>query len=345
MQDSDEGATYTILLHGIESVCFVYWNFEFIGLCKDSRLPSEFAIPQHHFVEGDASFVPAGGLDASLRSVGTGTENKPREHVLHLVIARWSDGSFVEDQDHWWMAGVHRSVELIRRPPKADILDFKVVQANHDGKLHVQVVTRGEQEQSTNLRRRKRHIKLSLFHDVQHVVATGVKARQEATSGGIYRTNDDIPYCWGPAETQIWSETQTILSKINPKEDMDNAEQYPLSPSIPTDDNDTLNFLTVVDNPHLWTAETPNLYTLIIEQLEEDAGGDGEESEQFRRTITTQVESCRIGFRSVEVTRSGILNVNGRPITICGINRHEHDPDHGKVVSLERMKQDIIVLK
>jgi beta-galactosidase len=79
-----------------------------------------------------------------------------------------------------------------------------------------------------------------------------------------------------------------------------------------------------------WTAETPNLYTLTVSLLV-----NGE---------IQQVESCRVGFRTVEI-KKGQVTVNGRPITVCGMNRHEHDPDHGKVVSLERMKQDICILK
>ena len=58
----------------------------------------------------------------------------------------------------------------------------------------------------------------------------------------------------------------------------------------------------------------------------------------------TQVESCRVGFRTVDI-HDGVVRVNGKRITICGLNRHEHDPDHGKVVCVDRMKQDIELMK
>jgi beta-galactosidase len=87
----------------------------------------------------------------------------------------------------------------------------------------------------------------------------------------------------------------------------------------------------------LWTAETPNLYTLTIslETKATEYGSDGKVS---------QAESCRVGFRTVDI-HDGAVHVNGRRIMVCGMNRHEHDPDHGKVVSLERMKQDICLFK
>jgi beta-galactosidase len=99
-----------------------------------------------------------------------------------------------------------------------------------------------------------------------------------------------------------------------------------------------LNFVDTIQDVHAWTAETPNLYTLTIEYLETSPEDEN---------ILVQCESCRIGFRTVTIDtdQGGILKVNGTAITVCGINRHEHDPDHGKVASLERMKQDIITLK
>jgi hypothetical protein len=89
-------------------------------------------------------------------------------------------------------------------------------------------------------------------------------------------------------------------------------------------------FLNDFEGIKLWTAETPDLYTLTL-SLTVD-----------QRVV--QAESCRVGFRSVTV-ESGQVRVNGRPITVCGMNRHEHDPDHGKTVSLQSMKKDICLLK
>ena len=78
--------------------------------------------------------------------------------------------------------------------------------------------------------------------------------------------------------------------------------------------------------PHLWSAETPNLYTLVAEL-----------SKSGRLIESVPV---RVGFRSVEIKNKQLL-VNGKPILVKGVNRHELDPDGGYVVSVDRMIQDI----
>jgi beta-galactosidase/beta-glucuronidase len=78
-----------------------------------------------------------------------------------------------------------------------------------------------------------------------------------------------------------------------------------------------------------WTAETPNLYMLLVELY--DAKGQ-----------IIQSTYSRIGFRTVEM-KNGLVTVNGKPITIRGVNRHEHDPETFHFVSLESM--DIQLMK
>lgn len=85
-----------------------------------------------------------------------------------------------------------------------------------------------------------------------------------------------------------------------------------------------------VENPHKWSAETPYLYTLIGEIKK---GGK-----------CSEVVAQQVGFRSVEIT-DGQLLVNGRPILIKGVNRHEIDPLKGFVMTRERMIEDIKLMK
>ena len=85
-----------------------------------------------------------------------------------------------------------------------------------------------------------------------------------------------------------------------------------------------------VDNVKGWTAETPNLYTLFIYIK--------------KGTDVVEVIPQRIGFRHVEI-KGGQLLLNGQPILIKGVDRHELDPDGGYIVSVERMKQDIQIMK
>ncbi len=80
-----------------------------------------------------------------------------------------------------------------------------------------------------------------------------------------------------------------------------------------------------------WSAETPNLYTLLVEVT--DAQG---------RLVSAT--SRRIGFRTVEVA-DGEVRVNGRRVMIKGVNRHEHDPYTWRVMSMETMRKDIELMK
>lgn len=82
-----------------------------------------------------------------------------------------------------------------------------------------------------------------------------------------------------------------------------------------------------VDSPNKWTAETPYLYTLY-------ALMDG----------SNEVLPIKVGFRKIESKGNQIL-VNGEPILIKGVNRHEIDPDYGYVISPERMIEDIKIMK
>jgi beta-galactosidase len=109
--------------------------------------------------------------------------------------------------------------------------------------------------------------------------------------------------------TTIKTETMTIKSGLNELK----------SPAVK------------VTRPALWSAEAPNLYTLVITLL--DAKGK-----------TIEHLSCKVGFRKVEI-KDGQLLVNGRAVYLKGVNRHEHDPDTGHYVSMESMIQDIKLMK
>jgi len=85
-----------------------------------------------------------------------------------------------------------------------------------------------------------------------------------------------------------------------------------------------------VTNPETWTAETPNLYGLTATVKKSGQ--------------VLEVVPLKVGFRKVEI-KNGQLCVNGQPILIKGVNRHEMDPDGGYVISPERMEEDIQLMK
>lgn len=110
------------------------------------------------------------------------------------------------------------------------------------------------------------------------------------------------------------------------------AETEALTPTeIATLSSHVLDTVIHVEHPRQWTAETPNLYRLIAAVT--DAQGN-----------VVEARSIPVGFRQVEVDGSRVL-INGRPIKIRGVNRHESDPVHGHAVTYASMVQDIRLMK
>lgn len=87
----------------------------------------------------------------------------------------------------------------------------------------------------------------------------------------------------------------------------------------------------IIKSPERWTAETPYLYKLHL-TLQNAEGKVIEQAEQS------------VGFRTVEINKGQLL-INGNPVRFRGVNRHEHDPRTARVMSEERMLQDILLMK
>ncbi|WP_211341581.1 glycoside hydrolase family 2 TIM barrel-domain containing protein [Myceligenerans xiligouense] len=86
-----------------------------------------------------------------------------------------------------------------------------------------------------------------------------------------------------------------------------------------------------VPNPELWSAEHPNLYTAVLRLL--DPSG-----------AVTQTVSARVGFREFAI-KDGLMRINGRPVSLRGVNRHEMDPVHGQALTRDDMIHDIRQMK
>jgi len=246
-----------VVLHvgGAESVLYVHVNGRPVGMSKDSRLPAEFDVTPF-LVEG--------------------------ENLLAAMVVRWSDGSFLEDQDHWWMAGIHRSVYLYATG-ETYIADVKVEAGLADdcatGHLSVAVEVGFSGERSEGWKASVR------LYD----------ARGRRVQTGSLR--DRVPAAGNPYLYQ--------------------GSRVELRAAIP--------------RVARWSAEDPQLYRLVV-SLEDPVG---------RRR---EAVGLRIGFRRVEVRRRELL-VNGRPVLIKGVNRHDHDDKRGKAVTRESMLADIRRMK
>ncbi len=86
-----------------------------------------------------------------------------------------------------------------------------------------------------------------------------------------------------------------------------------------------------VTGPHPWTAETPYLYRLVLTLMDPEAK-------------PVSWESCRVGFRQIEV-KDGVMLLNGRRLVLRGVDRHEHHPERGRALTEEYMRQEIILMK
>lgn len=249
------GRRVVIHFGGAESVLYVYVNGRAVGLGKDSRLPSEFDL---------TPFIEFG---------------KP--NLLTAIVVKWSDATFIEDQDQWWMAGLHREVYLYTTSPVhlADV--FAVGQLENDY--------------------RDGRLKLT--------VKAGFPGQPE----------------------EGWSVSVQLLDPRGKA-----VFKKPLGAAIPLGHTGSwprgeAEFNEPVPSPAKWSAEEPNLYTLVVTLI--NPAGQSIES-----------TATRVGFRSLEI-RDRQLLINGQCVLIKGVNRHDHDDTKGKALDRETMRLDAVTMK
>lgn len=248
IDEVSSGNRLILKFNGVDSAFDVWVNGEHVGYSKVSRLPSEFDI---------TDYVLSG------------------ENQLTVRVYQWSDGTYLEDQDMWWLSGIFRSVEMYQIP-QVDIEDCYVVtdfdQLYQDSELQLK-------------------LKLTNYTNVEQELVVACEL-----------LNDQ-----GITMNQF---RQTVAIAAQSQYDAELKE--------------------IVHSPKQWTAETPNLYQLLITLY---AG------EQI-----VEVIPVRIGFRKIEII-NGNITVNGKVIMLNGVNRHDHDPVEGRTVSEENMLRDILLMK
>ncbi len=234
---------------GVDSAFHVWVNGREVGFSKGSRIPAEFDITDHV---------------------------RPGRNTLAVRVYQWSDGSYCEDQDMWWLSGIFRDVYLVA-VPQTHIRDLAIETALDDGYQDADVRVRAEVA--------------NCGHDSRELRVEAVLMDAGAEIG-----RGSCTMAWLPS-----------------------GEQATFDPEFH------------VVSPRKWTAETPNLYTLLVRLL------DAEDH-------VLQVVPVRIGFRRVEM-KDSLLLVNGVPIKFKGVNRHEFHPDLGRAVPIETMVRDILLMK
>ena len=220
---------------------------------------------------------------------------QPGINQITLQVLKYCDGSYLEDQDMWRLAGIHRSVTLLSRP-RLRIRDVGVRTLLSGDHGQARLVVHPELEVSPHQRGEGYRVAMALYDgDGRLVAGSRTSCAADTLLNLDHRAaimNDRTPQRGYPK----WGWMETTVSQ-----------------------------------PQLWTAECPYLYTLAVVL----ADSTGQTVEQLTQ---------RVGFRSVEVV-GGRLLVNGVPVRLRGVNRHEMDPRLGHVMTEERMLQDIVLMK
>ncbi len=238
-----------IFLHfgAAKSALEVYVNGEFVGYSQGSMTPHEFNVTK---------------------------VLKPGENVITAKLYRYSDGSYLEDQDMWWLCGIYREVYLFAEP-KLCLRDF-YFKTDFDDSYTDSNVTLNMYINNYNNIRGKMTVSAKLIDSNNEEILLGTKETE--LSGG----------------------------------------------------NEAVTFAETVKAPEKWSAETPNLYTLVM-TIELDG-----------KIIC--VKTYKVGFKKVEIKGEKIY-YNGMPLMIKGVNRHDFDCDNGWAVPREIYTQDLDIMK
>lgn len=241
-----------ISFQGVESAFYVWVNGDLVGYSEDSFTPAEFDITPYL---------------------------SEKENKVAVEVYRWSDASWLEDQDFWRMSGIFREVYLYSIP-EIHIFDFFVVTELDDN------------YENANLK-----IKAKLLNYYEK--NTG----RLAVEAMLYNKEGK----------QVFK--RPVLAEA--------CLDYTRSGEIELE--------KVVENPLKWSAEMPNLYTLVLCLMDEEGN-------------IIETESCKVGFRKFEI-KDGLMKINNERIVFKGVNRHEFSCEKGRAIGYDEMLRDVILMK
>ena len=273
---------------GFESVAILSINGQEVGVAKDSRLASEFDI---------TDFLNNGS------------------NRVEIKVIKWSDSTFIEDQDQWWHGGITRSVKLfatehvfIERLYATPGLEANNKVGTLNVRAHINSINEAD---IANYKLRVRVLGIKSA-DVTATVINRKAPQWTEKSAAEKQAGDDyfLGTFWDgnipKPNYEAWLATEPVIPG-------------PLELSIR------------IPGVSPWSAESPTLYDVEYELI--DPSGQ-----------VIEVTSQKVGFRSVEIDGNELL-VNGQPVIIYGINRHDFNRQTGRVLSRDHMRQDLLELK
>lgn len=240
-----------VFLHfeGGTNSMYVWINGQKVGYTENAKSPAEFEITKYL---------------------------KPGKNLLACQVHKFSDGTYLEDQDMWRLGGINRSVYLYSTA-QTRILDF-FAHPDLDASYKDGVFSAEVNIQNAGTTSAKQTLTLSISND---------------------------------AGKNVFSQTKTL--------------------QVAAGKVDSISFAGTVKAPLKWTAETPNLYTLLITLKDEN-------------NKVIEATSHRIGFRKVEI-KDGQVLVNGKRVLFKGVNLHEFNTATGQVVDSAVMLRNIQLFK
>lgn len=266
--ESWDGRSVFVHFGGVQSAFHLWVNGEHVGYSQGSMTAAEF------------------NLTPYLRR---------GENTLAVEVYRWSDGSYLEDQDMWRLSGIYRSVFLYSAAPFR-IADFTVRTELDEDYRDARLLIEPELEALEGVDPEGWEVEAQLFD------AAGAEVLDEVLS---HPAAPILNRDYAPA----------VLVERTPQRGIRKFGWLQAE----------------VSNPAKWTAETPHLYRLVLTLRNPEAA-------------VVEVVASDVGFREVEI-REGRLWVNGHPVRLRGVNRHEHDPETGRTMTLEGMREDIRLMK
>jgi beta-galactosidase len=285
------GKRIVLQVGGYESVALVYINGQEVGLSKDSRLAAEFDVTQ---------FVSDGN------------------NVVRIDVTKWSDATFIEDQDQWWHGGITRSIKLYATN-KVFIERFKSVAGlerdGSTGTLSIEADLGSLDDLSTDgytLRASISELPKVKSANLSKTVKNFTSPKWAERDANLKKRSDD--YFHG----KFWDGRLPADAKAAIMEN----EPWPHGKVL---------LETRIPKVNPWSAEIPNLYTLSIELIDPQG-------------TVIEVSQQRIGFRSIVIQGQDFL-VNGQPIIFYGINRHDFNRFTGRALTYDDMRQDLLELK
>ena len=236
---------------GVDSFMYVWVNGQLAGMSKGSRNPAEF----------DITDIAQVGLNR-----------------ITVQVLQWSDGTYLEDQDMWWLSGIFRDVSVMALP-EVDLFDIfakpLLDKKYKNGILELEIEVRNWMEKDV----RDLVVEAELFDKCGRSVFK--KPLSAKTSVKEAKS----------AKVRLEAEVRDVMK---------------------------------------WSAETPDLYTLFL-TLKNSYG-------------VIEYKSLRIGFRTMELKNGNFL-VNGVPVMLRGVNRHEFQTDLGRAVTYDSIMEDILQMK